>query len=330
MTKTELESLFTAFRGVKVLIVGDVMVDSYIIGKVDRMSPEAPVPVVDVQQFDSRLGGAGNVALNVQAMGAEPILCSVIGNDKEGEDLIQLLNDSQLTQRAILNSDKRKTTTKTRIIGNGHQLARIDHEITSAVDTLDSFLLEQHFDRELEQADVVIFEDYNKGVLHSENIETLLKKAISKGIPVVVDPKKDNFFKYAGATLFKPNLKELSEGLNETRNLKEIENMTEAVNKLDEIMHCAMYMVTMSEKGVYMRADNKSHHIAAHIRNIADVSGAGDTVISIAALCVALKCNPEFTAELSNLAGGLVCEETGVVPVNKDQLLQEATSLLSA
>ena len=317
MTKTELESLFTAFRGLKVLIVGDVMVDSYIIGKVDRISPEAPVPVVDVQQFDSRLGGAGNVALNVQAMGAEPVLCSVIGNDKEGEDL-------------ILKSDKRKTTTKTRIIGNGHQLARIDHEITSAVDTLDSFLLEQHFDRELEQADVVIFEDYNKGVLHGENIETLLKKAISKGIPVVVDPKKDNFFKYAGATLFKPNLKELSEGLNETRNLKDIDNMTEAVNKLDEIMHCTMYMVTMSEKGVYMRADAKAHHIAAHIRNIADVSGAGDTVISIAALCVALKCNPEFIAELSNLAGGLVCEETGVVPVNKEQLLQEASSLLLA
>ena len=330
MTKTELESLFTAFRGLKVLIVGDVMVDSYIIGKVDRISPEAPVPVVDVQQFDSRLGGAGNVALNVQAMGAEPVLCSVIGNDKEGEDLIQLLKNSNLTQRAILKSDKRKTTTKTRIIGNGHQLARIDHEITSAVDTLDSFLLEQHFDRELEQADVVIFEDYNKGVLHGENIEALLKKAISKGIPVVVDPKKDNFFKYAGATLFKPNLKELSEGLNETRNLKDIDNMTEAVNKLDEIMHCTMYMVTMSEKGVYMRADAKAHHIAAHIRNIADVSGAGDTVISIAALCVALKCNPEFIAELSNLAGGLVCEETGVVPVNKEQLLQEASSLLLA
>ncbi|MCC7298678.1 MAG: D-glycero-beta-D-manno-heptose-7-phosphate kinase, partial [Bacteroidia bacterium] len=179
MTKTELESLFVSFKSLKVLIVGDVMVDSYIIGKVDRVSPEAPVPVVDVQKFDSRLGGAGNVALNVQAMGAEPVLCSVIGNDKEGADLTALLDAANLPKRGILQSDKRKTTTKTRIIGNGHQLARIDHEITHPIDKLDSFLMEEHFNRELEHADVVIFEDYNKGVLHADNIEHLVAKAIS-------------------------------------------------------------------------------------------------------------------------------------------------------
>lgn len=329
MTKTDLENLFASFKSLKVLIVGDVMVDSYIIGKVDRVSPEAPVPVVDVIKFDSRLGGAGNVALNVQAMGAEPVLCSVIGNDKEGADLIQLLEQSQLSKRAIIESDKRKTTTKTRIIGNSHQLARIDHEITNPLDTLDTFLMEEHFNRELENADVVIFEDYNKGVLHADNIETLINKALSKGIPVVVDPKKDNFFKYKGATLFKPNLKELSEGLQDISDLKDIDNLTRAVIELHSKMHCEMYMVTMSEKGVYIRVDSNGYHIPAHIRNISDVSGAGDTVIGVAALCVALKTKPEFMAELSNLAGGLVCEETGVVPINKGQLLQEAIKIFS-
>lgn len=327
MTKSELEALFTSFKSLKVLIVGDVMVDSYIIGKVDRVSPEAPVPVVDVQKFDSRLGGAGNVALNVQAMGAEPILCSVIGSDKEGADLLQLLENCGLPKKAILESNKRKTTTKTRIIGNSHQLVRIDHEITHPLDTLDTFLMEQHYERELEHADVVIFEDYNKGVLHAGNIEILIAKALEKGIPVVVDPKKDNFFNYAGATLFKPNLKELSEGLHDTSDLKDISNLSKAVDALDQKMHCSMYMVTMSEKGVYVRSDKNGYHIPAHIRNISDVSGAGDTVISIAALCIARNTDAEFMAELSNLAGGLVCEETGVVPINQQQFAAEALRL---
>jgi rfaE bifunctional protein kinase chain/domain len=326
--KSKLDDYFNAFKGLKVLIVGDVMVDSYIIGKVDRVSPEAPVPVVDVVKFDSRLGGAGNVALNVQAMGAEPILCSAIGSDKEGDDLRSLLEKAGLSQKAILVSDKRKTTTKTRILGNGHQLVRIDHEITNPLDKLDSFLLEQHFERELEHANVVIFEDYNKGVLHQDNISSWIEKAKNAGVPVVVDPKKENFLNYAGATLFKPNLKELSEGLHLAEDLKELSNLEHAVEKLDGIMHCDMYMVTMSEKGVFLREGSKSHHIPAHIRNIADVSGAGDTVISVAALCVALQTPAAFMAELSNLAGGLVCEETGVVPVNRDQLLEEAHSLV--
>jgi rfaE bifunctional protein kinase chain/domain len=327
MHKTDLENLFAAFKGLNVLIVGDVMVDSYVIGKVDRVSPEAPVPVVDVQKFDSRLGGAGNVALNVQALGAQPVLCSAIGNDKEGADLSHLMEKAGLSQKALLVSDKRKTTTKTRILGNGHQLVRIDHEITSPLDTLDSFLLEQHFERELEHADVVIMEDYNKGVLHSDNIKILIDKARKANVPVVVDPKKENFLNYRNATLFKPNLKELAEGLHVSEDLKELSNLKKAVSHLHSLMDCEMYMVTMSEKGVYLKDRQTEHHIQAHVRNIADVSGAGDTVISVAALCVALKADTALTAALSNLAGGLVCEETGVVPVNREQLFQEALQL---
>jgi len=325
--KINFDELFNKFNGLKVLIVGDVMVDNYIIGKVDRVSPEAPVPVVDVTSFDSRLGGAGNVALNIKAMGGIPILCSVIGNDKEGEDLKNLLAKQGLTSRAILSSDKRKTTTKTRVLGNNHQLLRIDHEIKTEIDTLDSFLLDEHFNRELEVADVVIFEDYNKGVLHAKNIEKFIKKCNSINKPTIVDPKKSNFLTYKKTTLFKPNLKEIKEGLNIENNLDSIEEIIEAVALLESKLGNAISMVTLSERGVLIKKGEDFKIIPAHVRNIADVSGAGDTVVSVAALCLALNTNIETLAELSNLAGGLVCEKTGVVPIEKAALLAEAKKL---
>lgn len=324
MPSMNLDQLFQDFHKLRVLIVGDVMVDNYIIGKVDRVSPEAPVPVVDVTSFDARLGGAGNVALNVLAMGAEPILCSAIGEDKEGTDLIQLLQEKGLTARAILQSPKRKTTTKTRVIGNNHQLLRIDHEIKTPLDQMDSFLLEQHFERELERSHVVIFEDYNKGVLHESLIHSLIARANAAGVPVVVDPKKANFLSYQSVTLFKPNLKELKEGLNLDADLGDMEQLRKAIGMLKEKLNARSVMVTLSERGVYLSSEDGEYHIPAHVRNISDVSGAGDTVISVAALCIAAGCRPELTASLSNLAGGLVCEEAGVVPVNPAQLLSEA------
>ena len=204
-----IQTLFSSFSKKRVLIIGDVMIDSYIIGKVDRVSPEAPVPVVDVTGFDQRLGGAGNVALNIKAMGATPILCSVVGQDKEGKELREIMIKAGLTCNGLIHSDKRKTTNKTRVLGNNHQLLRIDHEITNDLDVVDTFLLEQRFADELENCDVVIFEDYNKGVLHSKNIELLIQKCIAKGIPTIVDPKKSNFLAYKNVTLFKPNLKEI-------------------------------------------------------------------------------------------------------------------------
>jgi len=325
--KINFDELFNKFNGLKVLIVGDVMVDNYIIGKVDRVSPEAPVPVVDVTSFDSRLGGAGNVALNIKAMGGIPILCSVIGNDKEGEDLKNLLAKQGLTSRAILSSDKRKTTTKTRVLGNNHQLLRIDHEIKTEIDTLDSFLLDEHFNRELEIADVVIFEDYNKGVLHAKNIEKIINKCNSINKPTIVDPKKSNFLTYKKTTLFKPNLKEIKEGLNIENNLDSIEEVIEAVTLLESKLGNTISMVTLSERGVLIKKGEEYKIIPAHVRNIADVSGAGDTVVSVAALCLALNINIETLAELSNLAGGLVCEKTGVVPIEKAALLAEAKKL---
>lgn len=328
MNPKQLETIFEEFNSKRVLIVGDVMVDSYIIGKVDRVSPEAPVPVVDVVKFDNRLGGAGNVALNVKAMGATPILCSVIGTDKEGEDLINLMRNQDLSISGLVQSDKRKTTTKTRVLGNNHQLLRIDHEITHDLDVVDSFLLEQRFQEELDNIDVVIFEDYNKGVLHSKNIGLLINICKKKNIPTVVDPKKLNFLAYQGVTLFKPNLKEIKEGLKLEIDLLDRDSIESAIVDLKSKLNNAMTLVTLSERGVVIEDRGNFCHIPAHLRNISDVSGAGDSVVSVAALCLAAQLKSDFIGEISNLAGGLVCEKTGVVPVDKALLLIEAKRII--
>ncbi|MBU6325589.1 MAG: D-glycero-beta-D-manno-heptose-7-phosphate kinase [Bacteroidetes bacterium] len=325
---TDFDSLFRSFRSLRVLIVGDVMVDAYYFGSVDRISPEAPVPVVLVDKQETRLGGAGNVALNVHALGAQPVLCTVIGTDKEGEDLRALLREQGLSERGILESDKRKTTTKTRVIGNKHQIVRIDHELTGNLDKMDSFLLLESVKRELEQADVLIMEDYNKGVLHEGNIKAIIALAKEAGVPVVVDPKKKNFLEYTGVTLFKPNLKEIREGLNLSDDLRQLDHLSAAVAALQEKLGNTYTMVTLSEQGVYIAAKDQSHHVPAHVRNIADVSGAGDTVVSVAALCLALGTELRLLAALSNLAGGIVCEQTGVVPIQAELLKSEAERLL--
>lgn len=326
---TDFDALFKSFRSVRVLIVGDVMVDAYYIGGVERISPEAPVPVVQVEKYESRLGGAGNVALNIHALGAQPVLCSVIGNDPEGQVLRRLMHDRGMTESGLIACDERKTTTKTRVIGNRHQIVRIDHELTDDLAKMESFLLLEAVKRELEQADVLILEDYNKGVLHAGNIPQIIQLAREAGVPVIVDPKKRNFLAYKGVTLFKPNLKEIREGLNIAEELNDPEKVREAIARLQAELGNEITMVTMSERGVLIQGRGQEYLIPAHVRQIADVSGAGDTVVSVAALCLALSTDIKLLAALSNLAGGIVCEYTGVVPIDPERLLAEAHRLLA-
>jgi D-glycero-beta-D-manno-heptose-7-phosphate kinase len=306
-----------------------VMVDAYYIGGVERISPEAPVPVVQVEKYESRLGGAGNVALNIHALGAQPVLCSVIGNDPEGQVLRRLMHDQGMTESGLIASDERKTTTKTRVIGNRHQIVRIDHELTDDLAKMESYLLLEAVKRELEQADVLILEDYNKGVLHAGNIPQIIQLAREAGVPVIVDPKKRNFLAYKGVTLFKPNLKEIREGLNIAEDLNNPEKVREAIARLQAELGNEITMVTMSERGVLIQGRGQEYLIPAHVRQIADVSGAGDTVVSVAALCLALSTDIKVLAALSNLAGGIVCEYTGVVPIDPERLLSEAHRLLA-
>lgn len=327
--KEHIREIFKSFNNLNVLIIGDVMIDSYMWGKVNRISPEAPVPIIAVQKKEKRLGGAANVALNIQAMGANPILCSVIGIDYEGQAFLDLLKKQKLSQKGILKSRDRITTEKTRVIGNNHQLLRIDEEIeeditaseTQQLITLISYII-QH-----DKIDVILFEDYNKGLITPKLISKVVELARSKGIPTCVDPKTKNFNSYKGVTLFKPNLKELREGLKMDISSDNINELQRAISSFRVKQKFDTALVTLAEKGVITNSRSVKEHIPAHIRSIADVSGAGDTVISVAALLMALRVNPIVMASISNLAGGLVCEKIGVVPVDKEQLLEESLKL---
>ncbi len=321
--------LFAEFKKLNVLIIGDVMLDAYLWGKVERISPEAPVPIVTITKRENRLGGAANVAINIQSLGAKPILCSVIGSDQNGRTFIELLHQMRMTSDGIIQSEDRPTTMKTRVIGNNHQMLRVDDEVDGDISTTERKQLLNRISELItrKKIDVIIFEDYDKGVINKNLIEQVVKLADKNKIPVAVDPKKKNFNHYKNVTLLKPNLKELREGMKidfEKGDMTEIRN---AIEKLSKEHQLQTVLVTLSEKGAFVYSSKEEKLIPAHIRNIADVSGAGDTVISVAALCIALKLSPVTTASLANLAGGLVCEKVGVVPVEREQLLHEANGL---
>lgn len=323
-----IHELLNEFQSKRILVIGDVMIDAYMLGKVNRVSPEAPVPIVSLQKQEQRLGGAANVALNLQSLGAVPVLCSVVGTDKEGDELLELLKMHQMPTNGIVQSKERVTTVKTRIIGNNQHLLRIDAEDTHALTAQEEVEFFQTICTliEHEKIDAIIFEDYNKGVLTQTNIQAVIDLAHQHQILTTVDPKKDNFLAYKGVTLFKPNLKELKEGVGVDCNFEHLDEFKKALHVLENALNNEITFVTLSEHGVYIKNKGQEHHIPAHIRTIADVSGAGDTVISVATLCLTAGRSIETIAALSNLAGGLVCEKSGVVSITPDQLIEECSS----
>ncbi len=331
ITTDELEHLFEAFNGMNVLVVGDVMIDAYYWGKVDRISPEAPVPVVQIKERENRLGGAANVALNLMSLGAVPIICSVVGQDEKSLIFDELLAKRGFSADGIYKSDARMTTVKTRIISGGHHLLRVDEESTKELSTAE----ENAFIAQCEQVistraiDVIIFEDYNKGVLTKKVIEAISSFAQTKNIPTTVDPKKEHFFDYQGVTMFKPNFKELVEGVKVEVEKSDDQGILSAVKTLEDALKNRISLVTLSERGVLVKEGENATLIPAHAREILDVSGAGDTVISVASLALAKNCSPPTIAALANLAGGLVCEKVGVVPIDKPTLLAEAQKLIA-
>ena len=329
MKTKSLGELFSAFEKLNVMVIGDVMLDNYLWGKVERISPEAPVPIASIQKKESRLGGAANVAINLKALGATPVLCSVIGNDINGRSFIELVKQIDLSADGIFQSTERITTVKTRIIGNNHQMLRVDEEQEDDLTPSDRKQLLNKITTIISKRkiDVIIFEDYDKGVIGKSLIESVVKLARQKGIPVAVDPKKKNFNFYKNITLFKPNLKELREGMKIDIDKNNLVDISKAVKKLCSDNKIETALITLSEKGIYYADEKHEKLLPAHIRTIADVSGAGDTVISVAALCLALDTDTETMATLANLAGGLVCEKVGVVPIEKQQLFDEAKRL---
>ena len=319
------EELINAFTKLKVLIIGDVMIDAYLWGKVHRISPEAPVPIVAISKKENRLGGAANVAINIQALGATPILCSVIGTDSDGKTFTDLMQKQSMTTDGILQSSSRTTTVKTRVIGNNHQMLRVDEETEEEINQQDRKLLLERITSLLnsKKIDVIIFEDYDKGVIGKFLIAEVVKLAKERSIPVAVDPKKKNFNHYKHIALLKPNMKELREGMKIELDKGNINEISKVIKQLAEENDIDTVLVTLSEKGAYVYNKKESQYLPAHIRNIADVSGAGDTVISVAALCLASGASPVTAATLSNFAGGIVCEKVGVVSIEKSQFIKE-------
>ena len=330
MNKEELQGIFERMKDLHIVVVGDVMLDNYWWGHAERMSPEAPVPVVTIDRRESRLGGAANVAMNCRALGARVTLASVIGNDTDGKTLLKLANDEGIDTDLVMKSDSRPTTTKVRVLSRNQQMIRLDEEITEDLSTVEEHpfidLVLRYLQRVKPQA--LIFEDYNKGVLKGNVINRITEHCREIGIITVVDPKKRNFLSYKGVTIFKPNLKEVREGLHLDINNTSVSELNEAHAVLEKTLHHNVTFVTLSEKGVYYNDGVKSEILPSHIRNIADVSGAGDTVVATATVVYALSKDVRLMAEISNLAGGLVCEEAGVVAINKERLLAESTTLL--
>ena len=328
---TDFEALFNSFTKMKVGVIGDMMLDTYWWGKVDRISPEAPVPVVAVSSREERIGGAGNVALNVRALGATVHAISVLGHDQDGELLSGLLSRHGINTDYVVGSKDRITTNKIRIISRNQHMMRLDAEITKPLQSSDEASLLGSFEKyiETERPDIVILEDYNKGVLTPTVISKVIELCKQKNILTAVDPKRKNFFEYKQVDIFKPNLMEAKEGLNIISEEVTANLLSDIHAALHEKLHHHISFITLSEKGVFFHAGHEQLIIPTHIRTIADVSGAGDTVIAVASVVYASTRNVRLMAEMANIAGGLVCEEVGTVAINKEKLLAECKQLLA-
>ncbi len=322
--------ILKSFEGLQVLVIGDAMLDKYLWGDVERISPEAPVQIVAVKKEEIKLGGAANVALNCKSLGAQVTIAGIVGGDNDGNILRELLNNNNINTQLLLNSKIRNTTVKTRILARNQQVLRYDQETKDELHTEEEHVFIDAVLRYLQihKPNIVIFEDYNKGVLKENVINRIMEHCKVLQIVTAVDPKKDNFFSYKGADIFKPNLKEAKEALNIELKDTNIEQLNAIHSKLHNRLQHKISLITLSEKGVYANNDNNGFIVPAHLRNIADVSGAGDTVIAVAALVYAVTKDVQQMASWSNIAGGLVCETVGVCPIDKLNFEQELNAII--
>ncbi len=327
----DFKKLFNSFSSLRAGIIGDVMLDTYMWGRVERISPEAPVPVVSLNKKEYRIGGAGNVALNCQSLGADVNIISVTGNDTEGLLLTELFDSNGIGTNYLVKSHNRQTTSKTRIISRNQQMMRLDDEITDPLNEQDEKRLLDQVRNYIakEDPDILIIEDYNKGVMTENVIREVIGLCRKAGVLTAVDPKRKNFFLYQQSDIFKPNLKEVKEAFNLLAEEITLPLLEKIHKELQQQLHHRISLITLSEKGVFYQLDDKAAVIPSHLRNISDVSGAGDTVIAVASLVYAVTKNVHLMAEVANIAGGLVCEEVGTASVSKERLLQECELLLS-
>jgi len=320
MTTEAVEQIFRSFASLRIGVIGDIMIDRYIFGHVSRISPEYPVPVVDVTHESSRLGGAANVALNTRALGAETLLIGISGNDRNRESLTALMVEHGLSHDMIIMDPSRPTTCKTRILSQNHHITRVDYESRQNVDPGIEKQMLLMFRQIAATLDAVILEDYNKGVLTETFTSSVIGICRKLGLPVLVDPKLKGFFSFQGCSLFKPNLSELAASLGIVLHNtdEEVEN---ACLMLKKRLDTENLVVTRSDRGITV-FNGRFMHIPAASLEVSDVSGAGDTVIGMLALGIGTGLDIETSTRIANLAAGTVCQEVGAVPVRPEKLLR--------
>ncbi len=314
-----LDQLFSEMRGKRIAVVGDLMLDRYIWGSVGRISPEAPVPVIDMEKEQARLGGAANVARNIQSLGGRPLLIGVIGADNSGRQLSEILRDNDFSADGVIVDPSRPTTVKTRVIAHNQHVVRIDRETKTDISPDVQERILDVLRKSIDSIDGIILEDYNKGVMVKELIRGLIALANRHGISIAVDPKFNNFFEYRDVTVFKPNRKEAEEVLG--LRMRSSEDIDAAGRTLLSKLGAKNVLLTLGESGMTLfEANGAISHVETVARNVADVSGAGDTVISTLALALAGGASIREAAMLANVAGGIVCGYVGIVPIDPAEL----------
>jgi rfaE bifunctional protein kinase chain/domain len=323
ITPQKLQKIFRNSKNKRIAVIGDVMLDKYVYGEVSRISPEAPVQVVDIKATEYKLGGAANVANNIKSLEAEPVLIGMIGDDFEGDHFLETMKRQKLTTRGIFKDRTRPTTSKTRVIAHSQHIIRIDSEIKMDIMGRAAEEMFRFLKTNLSSFESVILQDYNKGVLSKEIIGRIIALCKSKNKPVYVDPKFDNFFEFKDVTIFKPNRKEIQDALGVR--IDGDDSAFDAGKKLIDVLNCEWLVLTRGEKGMMLFDREKGeivvYNIPTRALKVADVSGAGDTVISTLAVTLSGGANIKEAIVLANNAAGLVCEEVGIVPIYKKDLI---------
>jgi D-beta-D-heptose 7-phosphate kinase/D-beta-D-heptose 1-phosphate adenosyltransferase len=312
------DRLVRAFREMRVTVIGDLMLDRYLAGRVQRISPEAPVPIVEVERTFERPGGAGNVAANTRRLGAQTTLIGLVGADPDGDSLKEVLANAEIAVDSLVTVPHRPTTVKTRVIAHGQQIVRVDRELTGAINGALADVLTQACARA--KADVVIFSDYAKGVLTPAVCADIVRQCRRTGVPVVVDPKGRDYCRYSGATAITPNEQEAAQAIGGDHG---------SPLDLDQVSRFFLgelglraALITQGERGMSLLLSGQSWlRLPATARDVADVTGAGDTVVSVFSLGVAAGATFADAAQVANVAAGIVVGKAGAVALSPDELL---------
>ena len=318
-TSDRIESLFKRFAGKRVAVIGDLMLDRYFWGSITRISPEAPVPVVEVASESTRLGGAANVANNIASLGGIPVMVGVIGQDNAGALLRNTIQEAGFPTDGLVTDSQRPTTIKTRVIAHHQHVVRIDQESKNDIDGNVRSRLVDIVSRSIKSLDAIVLEDYNKGVISRELIHEVISLARQNGTVVTVDPKFNNFFEYQNVTVFKPNRKESEEALG--RRLTDVQEVEAAGRDILDRLKAENVLLTLGEQGMSLfEKSGAVTHVSTQAMHVSDVSGAGDTVISTLTMALVSGATIREASSLANYAGGVVCGEVGIVPIQKEAL----------